>query len=117
MSTLDMTDEVPSETVETEEPNITTIVEDVEDEESVQDEPAPEEVAASETAEPANEVVEPEPVVEPAQEEVASETLEEVKSSDNDLENRVKELEERLEIILQIMSYDSNLKKHMNSLL
>jgi hypothetical protein len=129
MSTLDMSDEVvPVEEVastsETDEPNITTTVEDVSDEESVVS--SDEEVAkepAEEVAEPepVQEVVEPEPVQEvveevakeeapaeepaeeeapvkePAEEPAIVEESDKVVSSDNDLENRVKELEERLE--------------------
>ena len=80
MSTLDVTEDVPSNEVEaseTEEPNITTTVEDVE-------EPAANEVAA-------------EPEV------AANETEPEVKSSDNDLENRVKELEGKLNELVKIL--------------
>jgi len=104
MSTLDMSNEpVPVEEVAStsvEEPNITTHVEEVADEEeSVVS--SDEEVAqpAQEVAEPAQE---PEPVVaeEPAPEEPAPE---EVKSSDNDLENRVKELEERFEKLRKML--------------
>ena len=117
MSSLDISDEpVPVEEVAStsvEEPNITTNVEDVSDEESVVS--SDEEVAASETVEPAAE----EPAKEPTQE-VASETVKpevvepevvepnEVKSSDNDLENRVKELEERLNHLLNILPIWAN---------
>ena len=110
MSTLDVTDEVPSEEATnevvasdtSEEPNITTTVEDVVDEEesaSVEEE-VTEEPAASETA--ASETV--------SSETAASETVEEsdeVKSSDNDLENRVKELEEKLNKLINIISTPS----------
>ena len=121
-----MTDEVPAaDEPTTDEPNITTTVEDVVEEpeesasveEEVTEEPENEvtevaEVTQEEVAkEPAQEeqeevaeepsqeesVQEETPVAKPAPEEVASETTLEVKSSDNDLENRVKELEERLE--------------------
>ena len=115
MSTLDMSNEpVPVEEVAStsvEEPNITTHVEEVADEEeSVVS--SDEEVAqpAQEVAEPAQEpepvvAEEPEPTVadvaeEPAPEEPAPE---EVKSSDNDLENRVKELEERFEKLRKML--------------
>ena len=129
-----MSNEVPVEEVastsETEEPNITTNVEEVSDEESVvssdeevakpevaKHDVADEEVAeepaqevASETVKPdvtEPEVVEPE-VVEP--EVVEPEVVEpnEVKSSDNDLENRVKELEERLNHLLNILPIWAN---------
>jgi len=109
-----MSDEpVPAEEVEstseTDEPNIKTTVEDVSDEESVVS--SDEEVAKPEVAEEpevteepavAEEEVteEPEVVEEPAEEPAVAEEPVEVKSSDNDLEDRVKELEERLDIII-----------------
>ena len=114
-----MIDEVPTTEV-TEEPNITTTVEDVVDEESVQDEPAPEEVAASETAEPANEVVEPEPVVEPAQEEVSTkppqeeEVVEESKEVELTLEPEEQEevVSETVEVIeKKILTIDVKLNR------
>ena len=74
-----------SETAE--EPNITTTVEDVEER------PVPEEVVevASETANDVTESASEKP------------SVEEVKSSDNDLENRVKELEEKLNNLFNIL--------------
>jgi len=115
MSTLDISDE---------EPNITTEIEEVSDEESV------EEVVANESVEehplePDPDVEEPvveepvveepvveepvveEPVVEePVVEEPepANEVVEVVsKSSVNELDNRVKELEEKIEMLIKIM--------------
>jgi hypothetical protein len=120
MSSLDISDEeVPIEEATNEvvdEPNITTSVEDVDEEladEEVAKEPAdPEPVEEAETVESEtvesetvesetvesetveSETVESETAKEPVPEES---TPEEVKSSDNDLENRVKVLEEKLE--------------------
>jgi len=94
-------------TSETEEPNITTNVEEVSDEESVvsSDEEVAEEPEVADVAEKPEVAEEPEVTEEPAVadvadvQEVAEEPVE-VKSSDNDLEDRVKELEERLDIII-----------------
>ena len=122
MSSLDISDEEVPATEVAEEPNITTTVEDVPEASETTEEPAEPEVAepvASETAEEPDvaepevaepevepevvepEVVEPE-VVEPEVEPVASETVEEVVSSENDLENRVKELEEKLNKFIDV---------------
>jgi hypothetical protein len=122
MSTLDMSNEpVPVEEVAStsaEEPNITTNVEDVPDEEE-------ESVVSSD-----EEVAEPEPVVqevaepdvadvaeEPAPEEPAPEepVQEEVKSSNNDLEDRVKVLEERLEKLIDILKILHPSKAHFGT--
>ena len=90
MSTLDMTDE----------PNITTEIEEVSD--ASEEEVAVEEEPAVEEPEPVVEepvVEEPEPVVEEpvAEVEVVS------KSSLNELENKVKKLEERLEWLVDFL--------------
>jgi len=115
MSSLDISDEEVPATEVAEEPNITTNVEDVSDE-STDEEP---EVAASETVEEpevaASETVEPEVAASETVEEpevAASETVEpevveepvEVKSSDNDLVNRVVELEKELKILKDFLS-------------
>jgi len=90
------------EAVPVEEPNITTNVEDVSDEESVVS--SDEEVAKPEVADVAEEVAEPEPAVaDVADVQEVAEEPEEVKSSDNDLEDRVKELEEKLNHLLNIL--------------
>ena len=97
MSTLDMTDE----------PNITTEIEEVsdvsEEEVAVAEEPVVEEPVVAEEEEPAEEPTVEEPAIEEPEPEVES-----VIDNSTDLQERVKELEERLDK-LKIMLLNSGI--------
>ena len=75
---------------------------------AIESAPVEEPVTEADVEEPVTEPVVEEPVAEPVAESAEEPVVEEVKSSNNDLEERVKVLEERLDKLIDVLYYSKH---------